>query len=525
MFCPIAVSQTRQVRQYRPQHIVDLGPAFLANLFVVPRYNHYYYGSYYGYQGNAIVPWVTYGRQTQYYDPLFASYAYYGSRVNTLRQIIQLQRYISTNQSIQPTRTLVSQARLINDVSQDLRPFVLRAATIDRVAQAPQNLGFDVALQSVSQASVQQLTSVISDWRQAATVRADLEQPQGDDDRQRAEIRVDESGNGSIRTNSIRPRTAQFRRPQMTNMFGVNADRGNRVDGEAGLQDRGQGRGQDRAQDRAQDRGQDALNPNADANTADANNIQPGDDPANAGRTPTPPRPDRMPNEGNNADNTNPDRPQDPADRANPNSAADDTPANSGRQPRRPGADRPSDSNDPLAPKDPLEDRFSPEVANDANIPDALNQNRNRGQGNQDAGGAPPRPNRGRQDAQRMTPDELQRRYEEIRQSRERGGNARPFGDLDSPSGNPNDPQGNAAQPPNINELRQEMQRRSQQNQRRNPDAASGRNGLDSPAAGNPGNGNRRRPGQPTPADSLTPRWNSTYDTRQSRWRPRSRKR
>ncbi len=477
VFCPIAVSQTRQIRQYRPQHIVDLGPAFLANLFVVPRYNHYYYGSYYGYQGNAIVPWVTYGRQAQYYDPIFASYAYNGSRVNTLRQIIQLQRYISTNQSIQPTRTLVSQARLINDVSQNLRPYVLRAAAIESIAQAPQQLGFDVALQAIPQDSVQQLASGIRDWRQAATARADLERPQNDDDRQRAEIQADASGNRSPRTNAIRPRRAQFLRPQMTNVLGGDADRSNRLA---------------TGQERRQDRRQDANNP---TNTGDDNNLQPNDA-ANAGRTPTPASPEQTQSDGRDATNMPPDRPQSPTDRPNSGNDADDgTPLDNVRPPRQPRPDRPTDPNNPPTP----ENRSRPEVANDANAPDALDPNRN--PNDREANGLPPRPNRGRGDAQRMTPEELQRRYEELRQSRERGGNARSFGNLDTPNDNPNTPQSNAAQPPDMNELRQQMQRRLQQNQRRNPDAAAGQGRPNDPAAGNQDETNRRRPGRPNIGD------------------------
>ncbi len=38
--------------RFRPSYVVETGPLWLANLFVLPGFNHYAFGNYYGYRGN-----------------------------------------------------------------------------------------------------------------------------------------------------------------------------------------------------------------------------------------------------------------------------------------------------------------------------------------------------------------------------------------------------------------------------------------------------------------------------------------
>ncbi len=54
----LLVTTSRQL-SFRPSYVVSTGPTLLANLFVYPRYHHYFFGNYYSsrYLNQSIYPW------------------------------------------------------------------------------------------------------------------------------------------------------------------------------------------------------------------------------------------------------------------------------------------------------------------------------------------------------------------------------------------------------------------------------------------------------------------------------------
>lgn len=111
VFCPIYWSRPVANYQFRPSYVVSTGPTLLANLFVYPRYHHYFFGNYYSsrYLGQTMYPWVSYGQQSRNYDPL---YGYYRSQYRDndyINRLTRLHNYYAANANFQPPRTLAAQ--------------------------------------------------------------------------------------------------------------------------------------------------------------------------------------------------------------------------------------------------------------------------------------------------------------------------------------------------------------------------------------------------------------------------------
>lgn len=109
LFSPVYFRQHRFPRRYRPRYTVAFEP-LLIHLFARPRYNHYYFGDYYGnrYRDRGIIPFVsinTFGNRRYFHDPLFAYY-HMPTRQNTFNRLVNWNRYFDRNTDLRPPRTL-----------------------------------------------------------------------------------------------------------------------------------------------------------------------------------------------------------------------------------------------------------------------------------------------------------------------------------------------------------------------------------------------------------------------------------
>ena len=191
MFCPMAFPSGYN-QQFRPRYVVETGPLWLANLFVLPGFNHYAFGNYYGYNGNRqIYPWVNYYQRSRGYDPLFSYYAYQNRNTDLIRQIARVERQIANNPQYRAQTTVAAQLRALDNLQGPQANWALRAIQLNSLA-TQSNLDFDTPFQfaSVNAERRTQLTDAISPARELAIQRRELELASTREDRQRA-IRAD----------------------------------------------------------------------------------------------------------------------------------------------------------------------------------------------------------------------------------------------------------------------------------------------------------------------------------------------
>ena len=195
IFCPMAFrSGYRQ--QFRPRYVVETGPLWLANLFVLPGLNHYAFGNYYGYRGNRqIYPWVNYYQTSRGYDPLFSYYAYQNRNTNLIRQIARVERQIANNPLYRAQPTVAAQLRAINNLQGTQANWALRAVQLNTLA-TQSNLDFDTPFQfaSIDADRRTQLINAITPARELAQQRRELEKANTREDRQRA-VRAEAQAN------------------------------------------------------------------------------------------------------------------------------------------------------------------------------------------------------------------------------------------------------------------------------------------------------------------------------------------
>lgn len=111
IFCPVYWTNPAPNYRFQPSYVVNGGANLLANLFVYPRYNHYYYGNYYNSPliGQSLYPWVTFTQQSRLYDPLYGYYRTQYRDVGYLQRISRMHNYFAANPSYQPPLTLAMQ--------------------------------------------------------------------------------------------------------------------------------------------------------------------------------------------------------------------------------------------------------------------------------------------------------------------------------------------------------------------------------------------------------------------------------
>ena len=187
VFCPMNF-RAGYSQPFRPQYVVEVGPYWLANLFVTPGFNHYCFGNYYGYQGNRqIFPWVNYHQHSRNFDPLFSYYAYQSRHTSLIQQIARVERQLSNDPTLRTKATVAAQLQAASGLPIQQAQWALRAVPLNLLA-SPNKLDFDTPFQFA--AFQQQLGNEglprINSVRQLAEQRRDLELPNSPDDKQRA---------------------------------------------------------------------------------------------------------------------------------------------------------------------------------------------------------------------------------------------------------------------------------------------------------------------------------------------------
>ena len=247
VFCPVQFNQFVPGYQFQPQYVVDLSPAWYANLFVCPSYNHYLYGNYYApnnynqsgnfgsRNGNPYnsYSWITYNQNHRGYDPLYNYYAHQGRNNSMIRQIAQLQQYIYANQNVRPARTLTAQRQQYAGFSPQQRSFALQTASISNLAQSNAAFQTPFAMGALNSQLSQQITQSISPIRAMVRERQSLEKANSADDKTRAKIQTDAdlAAGDDIGESAQAAAKLQAKRLRLTNKATANA--GGKATGES----------------------------------------------------------------------------------------------------------------------------------------------------------------------------------------------------------------------------------------------------------------------------------------------------
>ena len=187
VFCPMTFN-TGYSQQFRPRYVVEVGPYWMANLFVTPGFNHYCFGNYYGYQGKrTIYPWVTSYQHSRQYDPLFSYYGYQSRHTNLIQQIAKVERRLFNDPNLRTKASVSAQLQAASSLPSQQAHWALRAIPINVLASS-NNLDFDTPFQftAVEQRLVREGQTRVNAVRQLAQQRRDLELANSPEDKQRA---------------------------------------------------------------------------------------------------------------------------------------------------------------------------------------------------------------------------------------------------------------------------------------------------------------------------------------------------
>ncbi len=176
VFCPVYWSQPVVNYRFRPSYVVATGPTLLANLFVYPRYHHYFFGNYYSsrYLGQTIYPWVTYGQQGRRYDPLYGYYRTQYRDVDYMNRLLRLHNYYAANVNYQPPRTLAAQFEHRHDF-QDRQDLAFHALRISQAATSTNNFNQSLQLIRLADNERQQIQRGLDPARNIWKQRAQFE--------------------------------------------------------------------------------------------------------------------------------------------------------------------------------------------------------------------------------------------------------------------------------------------------------------------------------------------------------------
>ena len=169
VFCPVYWSQPTPNYQFRPTYVVSTGPTLLANLFVYPRYNHYFFGNYYSsrFLNQSIYPWVSYGQQSRRYDPLYGYYHTQYRDTDYMNRLLRLHNYYAANNSYQPPRTLTVQRDHQHD-HHDRQDLAFHAMQLNKMAGMPNNINHSMQLVKLADNERQQIQRGLDPAREIA---------------------------------------------------------------------------------------------------------------------------------------------------------------------------------------------------------------------------------------------------------------------------------------------------------------------------------------------------------------------
>ncbi len=180
VFCPVVFENGYSQQPFTPNYTVEVGPLLLANLFVAPGFNHYYYGNYQAYQGKQdLYPWVNYYQRARGFDPLYAYYAYQQRNSNWIRQISRIEHQIVTDSSFQSQPTVAGQVRAMRSLQGQQASLALRAAPLSMLAShSDENFVTPFNFKSVGDKLTQQVKAAIQPVREFSQERSKLERVQ-----------------------------------------------------------------------------------------------------------------------------------------------------------------------------------------------------------------------------------------------------------------------------------------------------------------------------------------------------------
>ena len=172
----------QQGYRYTPSLVLN-SSAVLLNLFVSPRYNHYYYGNYYGYRGGnnfGLYPWYSYEQRANAYDPLLTYYQWqYGRQnINFVNRLQNWNQFFVSNSNYRPARTYTAQRALLSQLGNGgaNAPFQPNAITIaSTLQQFSQNRGNNFQFQQVNAEQRQRYAEDSRNYRQLQTQRNEFE--------------------------------------------------------------------------------------------------------------------------------------------------------------------------------------------------------------------------------------------------------------------------------------------------------------------------------------------------------------
>lgn len=174
VFCPVYWAQQPVVNySFRPTYVVSTGPNLLANLFVYPRYHHYFFGNYYSSRnlGQTIYPWVTYGQQSRRYDSMYGYYHSHRRDNDYLNRITRLHTYYAANTQYQPPRTLTAQRQHHHDMH-DRQDLNFHAMQLNKMFNTPNNINHHMQLVKLADNERQQIVRGLDPakdlWKQRA---------------------------------------------------------------------------------------------------------------------------------------------------------------------------------------------------------------------------------------------------------------------------------------------------------------------------------------------------------------------
>ncbi len=177
VFCPVYYSQPVMVNyRLRPNYVVATGPNLLANLFVYPRYHHYFFGNYYSsrYLGQSIYPWVSYGQQSRGYDPLYGYYRTQYRDADYINRITRLHNYYAANTIYQPPRTLNAQMQHRHD-SNDRQDLLFQAMQLNKMVSVTNNVNHHMQLVKLADNERERVERGLDPARQLRQQRAEIE--------------------------------------------------------------------------------------------------------------------------------------------------------------------------------------------------------------------------------------------------------------------------------------------------------------------------------------------------------------
>lgn len=223
LFTPVSFSNNIYAQagfRYRPSVVVSLGPLLL-NLFVGPRYNHYYYGDYYAssYNNAAVYPWYYRSQRGYGYDPLltYYQYTYARSGINLVSRLTSWNNYLVQNVNARPPHTLSAQQQFLARVNANVAagqnqrgPLAQPLSQLVRSATGGANNAVGRTFRAVDAAQRDQFSQVANSLRQLEQERLSLDGKAG----------ANVNGQAQSRTTLRLPASSTFRLRENANVDG-----------------------------------------------------------------------------------------------------------------------------------------------------------------------------------------------------------------------------------------------------------------------------------------------------------------